>query len=30
MQSKILPLRELAREYGEARFIASLYVPPAE
>jgi tetrapyrrole methylase family protein / MazG family protein len=30
MQSKTVPLKELAREYGEARFFASLYVPPAE
>jgi uncharacterized protein YabN with tetrapyrrole methylase and pyrophosphatase domain len=30
MQSKTMALKDLSREYGEAKFFASLYVPPAE
>ncbi len=29
-QTKVFALADLAREYGEARFFASLYVPPLE
>jgi hypothetical protein len=27
-QAKSMALKDLAREYGEAKFFASLYVPP--
>lgn len=27
-QSKLLPLKDIVREYGEGKFFASLYVPP--
>ena len=29
-RSKVIALQDLAREYGQARFFASLYVPPIE
>ena len=29
-QSKVMALKDLVREYGEAKFFASLYVPPIE
>jgi hypothetical protein len=30
MQSKVMALKDLAFEYGEAKFFARLYAPPAE
>ena len=30
MQSKVVALKDLVRNYGESQFFANIYVPPVE